>query len=188
MPVPIPSTFPLTTFPFRTTTLEEATELTQPPYEPPPLTEPPPERVCATVTGSGGRVQPGWEERWLTAPAPNDPLTMEVCVDDRTPDVGQLVTATFTASDPDAELDGACAAVLVWAGPAPCGAPDAEPEGRAPTPAESAGHLTTSRSHTYVEPGPHTVVATATSGPCCIGHPYASSASNTFLVEVRDPA
>ncbi len=184
-PVPIPSTFPVTTFPFRTTTVDEATDPSQPPYEPPPIVEPLPERVCATVTGSGGQVQPGWQERWLTEPAPNDPLTLEVCLDDRTPDVGQPVTATVTATDPDAALDGACGAVVAWDGPEACGGPDAAPDGRRrPTPAEVPGHHSVTRTHTYLEVGAYTVVATSTSGPCCVGHPYASTASNTFLVEV----
>jgi hypothetical protein len=183
-PVAIPSTFPVTTFPPRTTTAEEATGPTQPPYEPPPIVEPLPERVCATVRSPGGQVQSGWEARWLTEPAVNDALTLEVCLDDRTPDAGQAVTATITATDPDAELDGPCAALVAWEGSEACGGPDGAPGTRQPTPAEVPGRVATTRTHTYAAPGSFSVVASSTSGPCCVGHPYASTASNTFLVEV----
>lgn len=154
-----------------------------------PTTTPPPTPTCVTVTGEGGQVRAGWEPYWATEPQPNDPVTLELCVDDVTPAVGQTVTATVSARDPDGAFhpDG-CAVRVFWDDAVVDLCRDAikpPPEAPAPTPAEQPGSLRRSFSHAYSAPGRHTVVGRAYSADGGGHHPYESAASARVPVEVH---
>ena len=63
--------------------------------------EPPPEPRCEIATGEP-RSFAGWAEYYQTDPGDDQPVSMRLCVDDVTPRVGQVVTVTVAANDPDA--------------------------------------------------------------------------------------
>lgn len=114
----------------------------------------PPEPMCVTATGTGSGPDADWSTRWQTEPAFNDPATVELCVDDITPAVGQVVTATVTTSDPDAPYLEECGAIVFWrALLSYCRdiAYQTPPEPQ-PTPTERPGTYVEVFQHTYEEP------------------------------------
>lgn len=77
---------------------------------------PPPEPACTTATGVGRGPDPDWAASWQAEPAFDDPATITFCVDDVTPAVGQVITATIQADDPDAPFLAECPAIVLLEG------------------------------------------------------------------------
>jgi hypothetical protein len=96
-------------------------------------------------------------------------MSLTICVDDITPAVGQLVTLTVTADDPDAHIgDGECDVFVTWDANRGSSCRDTvqptnEPQ---PTPAEEHGHVQRTFTHTYSsETTDPTVDVSVWSGP-----------------------
>lgn len=115
-------------------------------------------------------------------------ISARLCVSDVTPRVGQAVTFTVRARDPDARLFGITGCFpndLVF------GDSDMWCEG-GPVCAAGSGHdavreegtVDAKRTHTYVKPGRYTARLELQSGSQC-PHPYASSAKLRLMVRVH---
>ena len=123
----------------------------------------------ACASGSSGGVIPvedGWQERWQTMPRPNDPARISICIDDKTPKVGQTVTVTLRADDPDAVIvEQECGYLLEWEGAQPnlCRDYLIPHEGPRPTPPQQPGHVIVRFTHVYGTPGGRTIVGTVRS-------------------------
>lgn len=169
-----------------------------------PVSDPAPEPRCATVTGEPNTVRSDWAARgsssgpaayWRTQPAQDKPITIKVCIDDVTPKVGQTVTVTVTADDPDQVfIDGSCNRLSVsWERTEPVisfcndGIPP-PPETPADTPEPGpAGHAELTDSYVYTAAGPQTVIASATSGrDTGAPEPYRSRASVQLPITVHE--
>lgn len=150
----------------------------------------PKEPACAPLAGGGAAVPvaDGWETRWSTKPNPNDPATLSFCVDDRTPKVGQLVTLTAHAADPDALIpDDQCSVFVSWDGDTGNLCFDTLTAGVKPTPAEQVGDVVVKRTFTYGadQVGQRRIFASTTSGNGRDQSPYSSSAETSLEITVH---
>ena len=128
-----------------------------------------------------------WHRYWLTEPQPNDPMTVEVCIDDVTPAVGQEVLVTLTASDPDAVIPDDCSMAVFWEGSFGdlCRDVFVMRPGPEPTPPEQPGNLAKTFAHVYEDSGSRTLTGRAFSGPPVGPHPYSSYARADIVVDVH---
>jgi hypothetical protein len=150
----------------------------------------PPEPACAS--GSSGGVVPvsdGWQEDWQTMPRPNDPARVSICIDDRTPKVGQTVTVTLRGDDPDAVIvEQECGYLLEWEGSQGNLCRDflVPSDGPRPTPPQEPGHVIVRFTHVYGSPGGRTIVGTVRSSRYeGYRSPYASDARADLSVIVH---
>jgi hypothetical protein len=182
--------------PVRSTTTTSVAATTLSTLNPP---EGAPEPKCVQITGPSNSVHDSWDEDyrrfWTTQPPEDQPLTLQVCVDDVTPKKGQEVTLTVTADDPDQTFSSDTCSLpnLFWgdeANPklAPCRDTVAPaPQEPAPVPEPSGpGHLQKTFTHTYSSTGPSTIHVDAGSGPDAPGPlPYSSTASADLPIAVH---
>jgi hypothetical protein len=110
-----------------------------------------------------------------------------MCVDDVTPAVGQVVTATLTASDPDAAItEQHCGFLVLWEDPWLTLCRDVVPQpppSPAPTPPQQPGQGTKSLTHRYEGAGSRTVTGLSYSGEA--KSPYESFARVKITVTVH---
>lgn len=203
-----------------------AVTTTTAPADPPPATDPAdpsdpsdpthppsdgaqPACVTAVSTGADDDVPTNWQDYWLTEPAANDPLTLEICVSDAFPAPGDGFRLDVTADDPDAVLDspgsrGFCHlrpcegfADFDMTGAQLGGEPLAYVAPAAPvaTPDEERGHATWYANWSYAEAGAYTITvtwwspdyvqaATADGEILFVPTPYRSVATATITVTV----
>jgi hypothetical protein len=164
-----------------TTTIEETTTTTEPPttVPPSPTTAGKPlevkEKKCAAGSVQDPQPPPdNWAQTWQTQPDTNQPMTMEICIDDVNPKVGQLVTLTVTADDPDASIGtDDCDIFVSWMSDHGSLCRDAlvAPQGPEPTPAKEHGHVVKQYTHTYTKAQTYLVDVTAWSSDFN-GHPH----------------
>ena len=148
------------------------------------------EAHCASTAHADPEPAPeDWSTYWETKPNPNDPMALRICVDDITPAVGQLVTLTVTADDPDAHIgDGECDVFVTW--DANRGSlcrdvvqPTNEPQ---PTPAEVHGHVEKTFTHTYSDSTDPIIDVSVWSGPADgKRYPYNSYANIELRLNVH---
>jgi len=123
---------------------------------------------------------------WDPAPGPNAPMTLSVTASRTTVTVGETISVTGTASDPDAELN--CHKVE-W-GPTYInfGLTATAMYGRWVTPDKTPGSVTETFTHVYDTPGTYQVVFEAESGSCGGGgtNPYSSQGTADVTVTVLD--
>jgi hypothetical protein len=138
------------------------------------------EKQCASAPAAETQPRPDdWATYWQTEPDANQPMTMTICIDDSKPAVGQLVTLTVTADDPDATIkDGDCDIYVSWMSNPGNLCRDymsiGEPQ---PTPAKEHGHVVKTYTHTYTKAQTYLVEVDAASSEFTgKRHPYASSA------------
>jgi hypothetical protein len=97
----------------------------------------------------------------------NDPVTIRICVDDITPAIGQKVTVTLVADDPDAVLvDEECGWGIMW-GDEPLVGSLCRDFLRTGTPSpfvEEPGHIERWARHVYASAGVFTIRGSAWSG------------------------
>jgi hypothetical protein len=121
---------------------------------------------------------------WDPAPGPNAPMDATIHASSTTLSVGETVTVTGTATDPDAEI--MCQKVE-W-GPTYIGfAVTLHPKyGRWETPDKKPGHVTETYSHAYDTPGTYRIDFEAESGACGDWrvNPYSSQGSASVTVTV----
>ena len=127
------------------------------------------EEHCASTAHADPDPPPDdWATYWKTKPNANDPIALTICVDDITPGVGQLVTLTVTADDPDAHIgDESCDVFVTWDDNqgSLCRdvvQPTNEPQN---TPNEEHGHIVKTFTHTYPIAAEPTVDVSVWSGP-----------------------
>ena len=144
---------------------------------------------CARTTPATPTPQDNWEEYWLTEPADNQPMNLQVCVDDTTPKVGQVVTIAVIAADRDAQVGtGACDIRVTWAPPTKkCRTTTVVENGPQPTPGPANGKsVTLTFTHTYNEAGDQSVdVAVWSGADDQKRHPYKSYASISRQITVH---
>ena len=154
------------------------------------VTDDDPESYCATTAPAEPTpVQDDWATYWQTKPEPNSALHLTICIDDRTPAAGQLVTLTVTADDPDAEIgDGDCDIYVTWESNPGSLCRDTVIASDEPRPiaARKHGHVVKNFTHTYNSAGEPNVDVSAWSGPGD-GHryPYNSYANIELKVIVH---
>lgn len=200
------------------TTVEPVVVDPEPEADPPPEEDPDPDPEPpadpgeyetlepACVEGGGGpAVEPPaeWNANWTTPLEPNDPVTLLLCIDDMHPAVGQTVTLTLVADDPDAEFRGSrckyyfwwetddlgrCLGSPAWGGALAPGAPPTQP-----APTGLPGHLEASETYVYETPGARSAganVVTFQPGPGIGGGggatPYESSAEAYIDIVVHE--
>jgi len=147
------------------------------------------EPKCATAPKKDATAPPDdWASYWQTRPASNQPLSLEICLDDVTPTVGQLVTLTVTADDPDATIGEANCDIYVSFVTSPGSdcrdfrGPTSAPE---PTPPAAHGHVVKTYTYTYAKAQTYLVFVTVWSSPeSGKPHPYASKADASLHVSV----
>jgi hypothetical protein len=148
------------------------------------------QRKCGTNPPDSPQPPPSdWANYWQTMPDTNQPMTVTVCVDDATPAVGQLVTLTVVADDPDAHIGTAeCDIDVSWDGEAgnlchDVFVPNTAPE---PTPAKEHGHVEKTYTHTYEKAGDKVIDVEVWSGPSDgKRHPYHNTADARLAVTVK---
>lgn len=133
-----------------------------------PTQEAGPERHCETTKPNPGSRR-------------NRGITATLCVDDRTPQVGQRVTFSVEARDPDARLFGLsnCEPDVLTFGDETefcAGGPACAPDQPGDTYPKREGRLKQRRRHVYAAPGDYTAHLQLQSGSQC-PHPYASRLS-----------
>jgi hypothetical protein len=147
------------------------------------------EKQCASAPAAQPQPRPDdWATYWQTEPDANQPMTMEICIDDVTPRVGQLVTLTVTADDPDASIgEGDCDIYVSWMSNPGNLCRDYMSIGEAqPTPAKEHGHIVKSYTHTYTKAQTYIVEVDAASSEFTgKRHPYASSATAQLHLSVH---
>ena len=130
-----------------------------------------------------------WATYWQTEPDANQPMTLEVCLDDVKPKVGQLITLTLIADDPDASIGEAeCGVFVTWLSDHSNLCRDyIINDGKVePTPTKEHGHFEKTYTHTYTKAQTYLVEAsTASSEYTGKPHPYASSADVQLHVSVH---
>lgn len=156
----------------------------------PPDVEPQPEPMPVEPGGGTGGGSCVGAAEGAAAGQDNAPLTMQVCVDPTPAKVGQPVTFSVTASDPDAPIvDGQCEAgirarfgdeSLTSGCRTSCAAPAQQQEY-----AKEPGKFATQFTHTYTKAGTYTAVFTARSGRDCDQNPYASTGEVAVEVVVE---
>ena len=117
----------------------------------------------------------------------NQPLTAEVCVSDRHPDVGESIRVTVHAEDPDATLESLdrCTPNAVRFGDEVemCDEQAACAE-RTEPPTATRGLLEESVEHSYASPGTYTVEAILRSGGLC-PHPLSNDVTVSIDIVVE---
>jgi len=174
-----------------TSTTEEATTTTT---APPVTTTAKPVEVKEKACADAPAAQPtprrdDWATYWQTEPDANAPMTLSICLDDAKPKVGQLVTLTVIADDPDASVgEGDCDIYVSWMSNPGNLCRDTVVEGRPPepTPAKEHGHQVKTFTHTYTKAQTYLVDVSAWSSPADpMPHPYRNSASAELHVTVH---
>jgi hypothetical protein len=162
-----------------TSTTSEVTTTTTALPLPSTTTKPAPSKLkkCVTAKSSGN------DE------ATNQPLSIEVCIDDSTPSPTQYLTLTVTADDPDAPIgEGDCDIYVDWEGKAGNLCRDAliPPGPNDPPRTPEHGHRVKSFNHVYTDAGEYTVSVTVWSGPGD-GHPdpYDNYATTELKLSVK---
>ena len=105
--------------------------------------------------------------------ATNQPLSVEVCIDDSTPSPTQYLTLTVTADDPDAPVgEGDCDIHVDWEGNMASLCRDAliPPGPNDPPRSPTHGHRVKAFNHVYTDAGNYKVEVNVWSGPGD-GHP-----------------
>ncbi|MEO7399095.1 MAG: hypothetical protein ABIW84_11065 [Ilumatobacteraceae bacterium] len=153
------------------------------------------EGLCVDATSDGPQWDDRWSGLWQSQPLPNQPVVMQVCLDDANPAIGQQVNATIVATDPDAVVKARPCALCVYQwGDEPFSGnlcrdmiwQSVEPE---PTPVPEPGNATFTETHAYASAGDHVLCAEAWSGPGTGSpHPYVSGAKVCFSVIVHELA
>jgi hypothetical protein len=148
----------------------------------------PNERRCQSAT-STVHDNAHWQDTWQTQPEPDDPLVVEICIDDVTPRVGQKVTLTITADDPDAKIDSSdqCQVDVYWDGGGDlCHDVIVRTTSTSPVPPEEHGHVVLPLTHTYTQADTYTISVAVYSGPDSPQpHPYADSVYQEMAVTVH---
>lgn len=113
-------------------------------------------------------IDPNWSEYWTTRPtSTNKAMQLQVCVDDTTPKVGQLITISVIAYDPDQQVGtGPCDIRVTWEGsPKSCRTSTVvgEPT-QTPDPDTTSKKTTMTYTHTYKDSGEQNVDVAAWSG------------------------
>ena len=123
---------------------------------------------------------------WDPAPGSNAPMDMTIQASSTTLTVGETVTVTGTATDPDAQI--MCHQVE-W-GPTYIyfAAMTRAKFGRWETPEKKPGHVTETVSHVYDTPGTYRIAFEAISGGCpdLWANPYTSQGTASVTVTVVD--
>lgn len=181
-----------TTVEVTTTSTSETTTTTTTP--PPVATTAKPsevkEKACASAPPAEATPRPDdWANDWQTEPDANQPMTLQICLDDAKPRVGQLVTLTVIADDPDASIgEGDCDITVSWMSNAGSLCRDyvVHDGTTEPTPAKEHGHVEKTYSHTYTKAQTYLVDVYASSSVYTgKRHPYASSAHAELHVSVH---
>jgi hypothetical protein len=147
------------------------------------------EKGCASAPAGEPTPPPDdWATYWQTEPDANQPMTLSICLDDVKPRVGQLITLTVVADDPDASIGTEdCDIAVTWMSNAGNLCRDymsiGEPQ---PTPAKEHGHVEKTYTHTYTKAETYLVdVSAASSDFTGKRHPYASSAEASLHLAVH---
>ena len=178
------------TEPTTTTTTEAPTTTTTPTTAAPKPVEVK-DRKCAVAPNAGVQSRPDdWAKYWATEPDSNQPLTLQICVDDISPKVGQLVRLTVIADDPDAVvLDGNCDIFVWWIGPNPgtlCRDAVAIRNPPPPPPAKEHGHQQKTYTHSYTKAQTYLLEVDVASGPgSSEPNPYDNYATATLDILVH---
>jgi hypothetical protein len=137
---------------------------------------------------------------WDPPPPTNQPITLQVTPSATEVSVGQEVTLSIVADDPDATLKVACmpsGPIVRWGDPnqniyaCDPGCPEPGPRhGAWDTPAPEPGHFDGVEKWTYNTPGTYTVnVYVSSSQACAFGYggysPYGSYASTVITITVN---
>lgn len=146
--------------------------------------------ASATASASGkGAVNPRCRESVARDHRGNRGISARLCVSDATPAVGQQVTFSVEARDPDARLFGLTGCypndlrfgdeeMICEGGPA-CAFGSGRGE------AKEEGLVDVKRTHAYMKPGKYTARLMLQSGSQC-PHPYANRLEMTLKVAVQD--
>lgn len=155
--------------------------LPKPPKEPAKPAKPNRQPACAKAA-SHAEPQPGTD-------AQKDPVTVRICVNDITPAIGQKVTVTLVADDPDAVLvDEECGWEIMWGDEPLLGSfcRDFRRGGTPPPFVEEPGHIERSAQHVYASAGVFTIRGSAWSGAYDgYTNPYSSRAEAELTIRVR---
>jgi hypothetical protein len=173
-----------------TTTEETSTTTTAPPVTTTAKPAEVREKECASAPPAEPTAPPdNWATDWQTEPDANQPMTLQICIDDAKPRVGQLVTLTVIADDPDASIgEGDCDISVTWmSNPGNlCRDYMVHGDPPAPTPAKEHGHVEKTYSHAYTKAQTYLVdVYAASSVFTGRRHPYASSAHAELHLSVH---
>lgn len=129
-----------------------------------------------------------WATLWKTKPDDNQPVVIQICIDDVTPQLGQTVELRVVADDPDALIGtDECDIVLEWDGDREgfCREnlkPVTEPQ---PTPAKQRGHVDLVFRHTYGSAGKKIIDVEVWSGSADgTRNPYQSAGDARLAVTV----
>ena len=139
--------------------------------------------------GAAAEVPADWRDRWQSMPRPNVPARISICIDDKSPRVGQRVEVTLRADDPDAVIvEDECGYLLLWEGPVgnSCRDDVVAHDGPRPTPLQEPGHVIVRFTHVYGTAGARTIVGSVASSRW-EGYltPYANFAEARLPVTVR---
>lgn len=136
---------------------------------------------CVRTTPAAATPTPqDWSTYWTEEPDPNqnEGLGLVICVEDRTPKVGETVKLYVLADDPDAEIGtGECDIHVSWDSNSGslCRDTVVAPGEPKPPPKAKHGRVRMTYIHQYDEPGEWIIDVSAWSGPDRPErHPYAS--------------
>jgi hypothetical protein len=179
-----------TTAEVTTSTTESTTTTTAPPVTTTAKPVEVKEKACASAPAAQPTPRPDdWATEWQTEPDANQPMTLSICVDDLKPKVGQLVTLTVIADDPDASVGtGDCDIIVSWmSNPGNLCRDYVLHDGQTrPTPAKEHGHVEKTYTHTYTKAQTYLVTVDAASTEYTgHRHPYASGAEATLDLSVH---